>query len=547
VTIDGRENETVDIYAKAVGVNGNRGMIVDLEATNPKGFENDIRPPFVNPTDAIIYELHIRDISADKSSWIRKKGKFLGLTETGTLNKSGLKTGIDHIKDLGVTHVQILPSFDFASINEKNEANDGTEYQYNWGYDPKNYNAPEGSYSTNPYDGNVRITEMKEMIMAFHEKGIRVNMDVVYNHTYNIEDSWFQKTVPDYYYRKTKAGYSNASGCGNETASDRLMFRKFIVDSVSYWAKEYHIDGFRFDLMAVHDIDTMTAVRKALDKIDKSIMVYGEGWTAATAAIPYQEQALKVNMSELSGIGAFNDDIRDAVKGSVFDAKGKGFVNGADGCEQRVRFGIVGATDHMGVRIKGWATKPSQSINYVSCHDNLTLWDKLSLSNPDDNRPDRIKMNKLAAAIILTSQGVPFFQAGEEILRSKDCDENSYKSPDSVNSIKWNEKTSNLDVYEYYKGLIAFRKENPALRLKTADEIRQKLTFIDGNIKNLIAYRVEDIIVIFNSNKQSVGINLPSGKWDIYVNENKAGTAILGTLQGIATVRGISSLILKMQ
>jgi pullulanase len=545
VTIDGRENETVDIYAKAVGVNGNRGMIVDLKATNPKGFENDIRPPFENPTDAIIYELHIRDISADKSSWIRKKGKFLGLTETGTLNKSGLKTGIDHIKDLGVTHVQILPSFDFASIDE--EADNSTEYKYNWGYDPKNYNAPEGSYSTNPYDGNVRITEMKEMIMAFHEKGIRVNMDVVYNHTYNIEDSWFQKTVPDYYYRKTKAGYSNASGCGNETASDRLMFRKFIVDSVSYWAKEYHIDGFRFDLMAVHDIDTMTAVRKALDKIDKSIMVYGEGWTAATAAIPYQEQALKVNMSELSGIGAFNDDIRDAVKGSVFDAKGKGFVNGADGCEQRVRFGIVGATDHMGVRIKGWATEPSQSINYVSCHDNLTLWDKLSLSNPDDNRLDRIKMNKLAAAIILTSQGVPFFQAGEEILRSKDCDENSYKSPDSVNSIKWNEKTTNLDVYEYYKGLIAFRKENPALRLKTADEIRQKLTFIDGNIKNLIAYRVDDIIVIFNSNKQSVGINLPSGKWDIYVNENKAGTAILGTLQGIATVRGISSLILKMQ
>jgi pullulanase len=545
VTIDGRENETVDIYAKAVGVNGNRGMIVDLKATNPKGFENDIRPPFENPTDAIIYELHIRDISADKSSWIRKKGKFLGLTETGTLNKSGLKTGIDHIKDLGVTHVQILPSFDFASIDE--EADNSTEYKYNWGYDPKNYNAPEGSYSTNPYDGNVRITEMKEMIMAFHEKGIRVNMDVVYNHTYNIEDSWFQKTVPDYYYRKTKAGYSNASGCGNETASDRLMFRKFIVDSVSYWAKEYHIDGFRFDLMAVHDIDTMTAVRKALDKIDKSIMVYGEGWTAATAAIPYQEQALKVNMSELSGIGAFNDDIRDAVKGSVFDAKGKGLVNGADGCEQRVRFGIVGATDHMGVRIKGWATEPSQSINYVSCHDNLTLWDKLSLSNPDDNRLDRIKMNKLAAAIILTSQGVPFFQAGEEILRSKDCDENSYKSPDSVNSIKWNEKTTNLDVYEYYKGLIAFRKENPALRLKTADEIRQKLTFIDGNIKNLIAYRVDDIIVIFNSNKQSVGINLPSGKWDIYVNENKAGTAILGTLQGIATVRGISSLILKMQ
>jgi pullulanase len=543
VTIDGKTNETVDIYAKAVGVNGNRGMIVDLKATDPKGFDKDTRPPFENPTDAIIYELHIRDISADKYSGIRKKGKFLGLAETGTLNRAGLKTGLDHIKDLGVTHVQLLPCFDYATIDETKK----DSIDYNWGYDPKNYNAPEGSYSTNPYDGKVRITEMKEMIMALHEKGIRVNMDVVYNHTHNIEDSWFQKTVPDYYYRKTKAGYSNASGCGNETASDRLMYRKYIVDSVTYWASEYHIDGFRFDLMAVHDIDTMTAVRKALDKIDSSIMVYGEGWTAATAAIPYQEQALKVNMSQLRGIGAFNDDIRDAVKGSVFGAKDKGFVNGAEGAEQRVRFGIVGATDHMGVRIKGCASAPSQSINYVSCHDNLTLWDKLSLSNPEDDRTDRIRMNKLAAAIILTSQGVPFIQAGEELLRSKDCDENSYKSPDSINAIKWDEKTANLDVYEYYKGLIAFRKQNPALRLKTADEIRQKLTFIDNNIKNLVAYRVEDIIVIFNSNKQSIGLNLPSGEWNIYANGDKAGTAILGTLQGIATVTGLSAMVLKMK
>jgi pullulanase len=536
-------NETVDIYAKAVGVNGNRGMVVDLKATNPEGFENDVKPSFENPTDACIYELHIRDVSMDDSSGIKNKGKFLALRETGTKNRAGYSTGLDHIKDLGVTHVQLLPCFDYASVDETQPENN----EYNWGYDPKNYDVPEGSYSTDPNDGAVRIREMKEMVMALHENGLRVIMDVVYNHTYDIANSWFQKTVPDYYYRKTDAGYSNASGCGNETASDRLMFRKYMVDSVTYWAREYHIDGFRFDLMAVHDMDTICAIRQALDKIDPTIMVYGEGWTAQTAAIPYYEQALKANIGMISGVGAFNDDIRDAIKGSVFNFKGKGFVNGGSGYEERVRFGIVGSIDHPQTGIKGWAKAPGQSINYISCHDNLTFWDKLTLSNKSDSLENRIRMTKLGAAILFTSQGVPFIQAGEEILRSKDLDENSYKSPDKVNSIKWDEKTVNIDTYEYYKGLIAFRKANPEFRLKSADEIKKHLSFINADKSNVVAYRLENIIAIFNANSDCVEINIPKGDWNIYVNDKEAGTNILGTVKDVVTVAPISALVLKMQ
>jgi pullulanase len=357
--------------------------------------------------------------------------------------------------------------------------------------------------------------------------------------------------VPDYYYRRDKKGYSNASGCGNETASDRLMFRKYMVDSVIYWAKEYHIDGFRFDLMAVHDIDTMVAIREALDGIDPTIMVYGEGWTAQSTAIPYYEQALKNNAKQMSRVGAFSDDIRDAVKGSVFDHEGKGFVNGADNCEQRVKFGIVAATDHPQTGINGWAKEPGQSINYVSCHDNLTFWDKLSISNADDSREDRIRMNKLGTAIILTSQGVPFMQAGEEILRSKPTatgyDENSYKSSDEVNSIKWDEKTENVDVYEYYKGLIAFRKANPELRLWTDEEIRQKLAFLDSGKKNVVSYRVGDVIAIFNANREEVDMKLPEGKWNIYINDIKAGNQILESVQDRVIVPRISAVVLRAE
>ena len=563
IKIGSKTNEAADLYARATGVNGDRGMVVDLSATNPEGFENDVRPAFENPTDAVIYELHVRDLSSDASSGISNTGKFLGLTETGTKNADGLATGIDHIKELGVTHVQILPSYDYATVDETKLDTP----QFNWGYDPKNYNVPEGSYSTDPYHGEVRINEMKQMVQALHANGLRVNMDVVYNHTFNIEGSWFQKTVPDYFYRKVGEKYSNASGCGNETASDRAMVRKYIVDSVTYWAKEYHIDGFRFDLMAVHDIETMNAVRAALDEIDPSIMVYGEGWTGGDCAIPSAQQALKANMAKIDRVGAFSDDIRDGIKGSVFDSEDRGFISGKDGMEESVKFGIVGATPHPQVMTfkndkgsKSWAAQPGQSINYVSCHDNLTFWDKLAISNADDSEETRIKMNKLGSTIILTSQGVPFFQAGEEMLRSKPSatveggfDENSYPSPDSTNSIKWANKANVMDTYEYYKGLIAFRKAHSALRMTTAADIQNNLMFMSGLDANVIGYTISNnangdtaakITVIFNANENPVDVKLPAGAWEICVNDTTAGTASVGTAEGTVTVAGISAMVL---
>lgn len=563
IKIGNKTNEAVDLYARTTGVNGNRGMIIDLAATNPEGFENDVRPAFENPTDAVIYEIHVRDLSSDESSGIKNTGKYLGFTETGTTNPDGLSTGIDHIKDLGVTHVQILPMYDYATVDETKLDTP----QFNWGYDPKNYNVPEGSYSTDPYHGEVRVNEMKQMIQALHANGLRVNMDVVYNHTFNVEGSWFQKTVPDYYYRKVGENYSNASGCGNEIASDRAMARKYIVDSVVYLAKEYHIDGFRFDLMAVLDIETMKAVRAALDEIDPSIMVYGEGWTGGDCAIPSTQQALKANIYQMEGVGAFSDDIRDAIKGNVFDSEDKGFVSGKAGMEESLKFGIVGATPHPQVMVsqnekgtRSWAGQPTQSINYVSCHDNLTFWDKLAISNKDDSESDRIKMNKLGSAVIITSQGVPFFQAGEEMLRSKPSatveggfDENSYTSPDSVNSIKWANKANVADTYEYYKGLIAFRKAHSALRMTTATDIQNNLTFMSGLDANVVAYTIannangdtaEKITVIFNGNKDAVDVKLPAGTWEICVNDQKAGTASVGTAEGTVSVAGISAMVL---
>ena len=563
IKIGNKTNEAVDLYARTTGVNGDRGMVVDLAATNPEGFENDVRPAFENATDAVIYELHIRDLSSDASSGITNTGKFLGLTETGTINSDGLLTGLDHIRDLGVTHVQILPSYDYATVDETKL----DTAQFNWGYDPKNYNVPEGSYSTDPYHGEVRVNEMKQMVQALHANGIRVNMDVVYNHTYNIEGSWFQKTVPDYYYRKVGDSYSNASGCGNETASDRAMVRKYIVDSVVYWATEYHIDGFRFDLMAVHDIETMNAVRAALDEIDPSIMVYGEGWTGGDCAISSSQQALKANIAKIERVGAFSDDIRDAIKGNVFDALDKGFVNGSDGMEESIKFGVVAATPHPQVILsknekgtKSWAGQPGQSINYISCHDNLTFWDKLAISNADDSEETRIKMNRLGSAIILTSQGVPFFQAGEEMLRSKPSDksetgfdENSYCSPDATNSLKWDNKFNVIETYEYYKGLIAFRKAHGALRMTTTSDIQNSITFMSGLDANVVGYTItgkpnnetaEKIIVIYNANDTAVDVKLPAGAWDICINGEKAGTESIGMAEGTVSVEAISAMVL---
>lgn len=549
-------NEVVDLYAKGVGINGERGMILDLEKTNPKNWKNYEKPIFKNTSDAIIYEIHIRDFSIDKNSGIKNKGKFLGMIEEGTINTNGDTTGIDYLKELGVTHVQILPAFDFASIDETKIDNP----HFNWGYDPKNYNVPEGSYSTDPFDGRVRINEFKEMIQGFHKNGIRVIMDVVYNHTAASHNSYFNLTVPNYYYRMTNNDFSNASGCGNETASERLMMRKYIIDSVKYWAKEYNIDGFRFDLMGIHDIETMNEIRKELDKIDPTIIVYGEPWAAGPSPLDASKRALKENTYLLNRIGVFNDDIRDGIKGSVFDSKDTGFATGKDGVEERIKFGIVGAVNHPQVNYtKPWANSPTQSINYASAHDNLTLWDKISSSRNDLSLEDRLKMNKLSQSIVMTSQGVVFIHAGEEILRSKPLgddifDENSYKSDENINSIKWLRNEHQKDMYEYYKGLINFRKNNPGLRMLTQEDVEKNIIFEENLPENIIAYTIKsnnstnqekDIFIIHNARHEDAEINLPEGKWEVYINNKKAGTEVLEIVTDKINVNKISSFILK--
>ena len=563
VTVNGVTKEAVDLYAKTTGVNGNRGMVIDLDATDPEGFADDKRPAFVSPTDAVIYELHVRDLSSDKSSGIENTGKFLGLTETGTTNSDGLPTGLDHIKDLGVTHVQLLPVYDYATVDES-KPDSG---QFNWGYDPKNYNVPEGSYSTDPYNGEVRVQEFKELVQTLHENDIRVVMDVVFNHTYSLEESNFQKTVPDYFYRRNGDSYSNASGCGNETASERAMMRKYMIDSVVYWATEYHIDGFRFDLMAIHDRDTMNAIRDALNEVDPSIIIYGEGWTSGDSPLAESERALKRSNYLLNGVGAFSDDIRDSLKGNVFNDLDTGFINGKPGMEESVKISVVGCTENEQTDYTNhnqassfWSGSPSQTINYLSCHDNLALWDKLAIANAADSTEDRIKMNKLGSAIVFTSQGIPFLQAGEEMLRSKPSatteggfDSNSYCSPDSTNSIKWDNKGNVSDVYEYYKGLIAFRKAHGALRMPVTEQVQEHLTFLDDMPKNVVAYTitgspngesVETLFVVYNANKEEVSIALPEGSWDIFINGEKAGTEVLGTAENTVTVAGISAMVL---
>jgi pullulanase len=565
VTVDGVAQETVDPYAKAVGVNGERGMIVNLAASDPAGFREDIRPEMINPTDAVIYELHIRDFSVDESSGIKNRGKYLAFTETGTKTPAGVSTGIDHLAELGVTHVHLLPAFDFASINEAELDN----REFNWGYDPANYNVPEGSYSTDPKKGEVRINEFKQMVQTLHSKGIRVIMDVVYNHTYST-DSCLNRTVPGYYYRMTEVGeYSDASGCGNEIASERAMVRKYMVDSVVYWATEYHIDGFRFDLMGIHDIITMNAIRDALNRVDPTILIYGEGWTAGSSPLPESERALKANMLSLaSEIAAFSDDLRDGIKGSVFEELEKGYVSGRTGMEESIKFGIVASTEHPQIDYskvnysdKAWAKAPTQTISYASAHDNLTLWDKLTITNANDSFEDRKRMNLLSAAIVLTSQGIPFFQAGEELLRSKpkdesgtSFDENSYKSSDAVNSIKWYTKETNRDVFDYYRGLIAFRKAHATLRMATTEEIQRNLTFLKGLPDNVVGYTIDNtpidatakfICIVFNANRYSTAVTIPEGSWRVFVSGDKAGTEILETMEG-GTIRiaPISALVI---
>jgi pullulanase len=552
VTNSGMAYDIVDPYAKAVTVNGKTGAVVDLTGTEPDNWSADEGPAIENPTDAVIYELHVRDFSTHASSGITEanKGKFLAFTETGTTTPDGQATGIDHLKELGVTHVHLLPSFDYASLDET------TSVGFNWGYDPLNYNAPEGTYSTDATQPALRIREFKQAVQAMHSNGIGVIMDMVYNHTGPTADSNLNRAVPGYYYRMTASGgFANGSACGNETASERAMVRKFIVDSVTYWASNYHIDGFRFDLMGLHDIDTMNAIRNALDEIDPSIIMYGEGWTAGTTPLPMSQQALKASMSQMDErIAAFSDDIRDGIKGSVFNAADPGYVSGYYGRKEQIKFGVAASVQHDQIDVSRlanssnfWAAAPSQTITYASAHDNLTLWDKLLASTPNATEEEHLAMNRLSAAIVLTSQGIPFIHAGEEIARTKDGDENSYKSPDSVNQIKWDTKTERRELFDFYKGLIALRKSNPAFRLTTAEDIRNNLVFLDTEAQTLAYTLGGETLVAFNADSDEREITLPmDGIWAVLVDGERAGTEVLYEHNGAAmTLAGRSAYVLQ--
>ena len=524
------QGDTPGINAHAVGVNGKRAAIIDWKATNPEGWENDQRPPLKSPADMIIYEMHHRDFSVDSTSGIKNKGKFLALTEHGTMNSDKLLTGIDHLIELGVTHVHLLPSYDYASVDETKL----DENQYNWGYDPKNYNVPDGSYSTDPVTPTTRIREFKEMVKSLHQNGFRIVLDVVYNHTASTEHSNFDLTVPGYLYRQNPDGsYSNASGCGNETASEREMVRHYIIESVKFWAKEYHIDGFRFDLMGIHDIDTMNQLREELLKIDPTIFVYGEGWVAADSPLPFEQRAVKENVRKMKGISVFNDEFRDGLKGSTFDEQEPGYASGnINGHFEPVKYGIVGGTQHPQVDYSGllycdgpYAAAPSQMINFVSCHDGYTLVDKLKLSvQGEHSEEELVPIDKLIHTVLLTSQGIPFIRGGEEIMQDKQGEPNSYKSSDAVNQIDWALKAKNRDIFNYIRTLIALRKKHPAFRIPTAEGLEKWLHFLDTGDSGVIAYTLgeyangdewKEILVAYNGNRNQADINIPEQDWII--------------------------------
>ena len=568
---NGKTYESVDPYAKAVSINGEKSMVIDMESTNPKGWSNDKKPILNDVTDSIIYEAHIRDLTKDEASGVitELRGKYIGaVLENSKIKGTSITTGLDHLKELGITHIHLLPVFDYGSIDERYDSPDN----YNWGYDAQNYNVPEGSYSTNPYEGAVRISEFKEMVYRFHQAGIRVVMDMVYNHTYNLE-SPLNLTVPGYYYRKDKYGcYSNGSGCGNETASERYMFRKYMIDSVLYWAKEYHIDGFRFDLMGLHDLETMRIIRNELNKVDKSIIMYGEGWTCYDTPLNINESAVKNNICKFDDlqIAAFSDDARDSIKGSVFLKESLGFVNGGDNYEESIKYTICASTKHDEIDLSKvvysksfWANEPYQTITYDSAHDNNTLFDKLRMSCKDENEEELLKMNKLAAAIVLTSQGISFLHEGEEFARVKEnlqgeIIENSYNSSDYTNELKWLRKQRYIDLFNYYKGLIKLRKEYKAFRMNSNKEIQNNISFMaKGNEfkdEHMVGYfiNIEDyndsyskIAVIFNANKYNVEVDLNEGEWNVLVDGEKADSEVQYKIEdSIVNVSARSALIL---
>ena len=539
--------ETPGVFAKAVGVNGKRAAIIDMQQTNPEGWAADRRPVVKSPADLVIYEMHHRDFSIarnvnlDPGEFFVKRvsseypGKFLALTEDWA---------IQHLKTLGVNAIHILPSYDFGSVNETRLADN----KYNWGYDPVNYNVPEGSYSTNPYEPGCRISEFKQMVQALHKAGIRVILDVVYNHTYDIDHSNFQRTWPDYYYRKTADGnYSNGSGCGNETASEKPMMRKFMIESVKYWINEYHIDGFRFDLMGVHDIETMNAIRKAVDEIDPSIFIYGEGWSAGACAYPQDQLGVKANIPKMPRIAAFSDEIRDALRGPFDDDTKGAFLAGLPGEEESLKYGIAGGIAHPQVDMKKvnysdepWATQPTQMIAYVSCHDDMCLVDRLRFSVPGITSDELQRLDLLAQTAVFTSQGVPFILSGEEMLRDKKGVHNSFESPDSVNQLNWNNTLRYAHAFEYYVKLIQLRKNHPAFRLGDADAVRRSLEFLPTQ-DCLVAFVLKNhaggdawnnIYVVLNSNKESKVLEIPDGQYTVVCCDNVIDESGLGTVAG---------------
>lgn len=535
-TFDMGRGQTPGVFAKAVGVNGARGAVIDMASTNPQGWETDRRPATKSPADLVVYEMHHRDFSIDASSGLQHKGKFLALTEPGA---------IAHLKELGVNAIHILPSFDYASVDESHLERP----QYNWGYDPLNYNVPEGSYSTDPYTPAVRIREFKQMVQALHKAGIRVILDVVYNHTFDLKGSNFERTYPGYYYRyKADGTPSDGSGCGNETASEQPLMRRFMIESVKYWINEYHIDGFRFDLMGIHDIETMRQIRAEVNKIDPTIFIYGEGWSAGTCAYPQEKLAMKANMKQLPGIAAFSDEMRDALRGPFSDDSKGGFLARVPGTEESLKFGIVGGVAHPQVDMSKvnyskevWANEPTQMVAYVSCHDDMCLTDRLRASIPGISTDELVRLDLLAQTAVFTSQGVPFILSGEEMLRDKKGVHNSFNAPDSINHLDWNNLKKYPQVFDYYKGLIRLRKAHPAFRLGKAGLVRDNLRFLSApahcvayciSNRNVPGEEWNNTIVILNAGKETAKVAVPEGKYTIVAKEGVVIPEGMGEMEG---------------
>ena len=516
--------EAPGIFAKAVSVNGQRAAIIDLKATNPEGWDKDQRPAMPDRTDIVVYETHLRDFTMSPYSGVTNKGKFLGLTAEAPLN---------YLKELGITHLQLLPFFDYGSIDETTL----DQNKYNWGYDPVNYNAPDGGYSTDPYDPACRIREVKQMIQALHKAGIRVIMDVVYNHTYDVMGCALGRVVPKYFYRLNADGtYANGSGCGNETASDHEMYRRFMVESVCYWAREYHIDGFRFDLMGIHDQETMRQIRAALDEIDPTILTYGEGWAAMAPAYPYEELAMKAWTYKMPRVGAFSDDIRNALIGSPFDHE-RGFASGNPSSAKDVMRGLIACPE--------WSGEPMQHVSYITCHDNYCLRDRIDVSAIGETEETKIRMNKLAQTAVLVSQGMTFLYGGEELYRTKKGIDNSYQSPDSINTIPWENKEKYADLVEYYRQMIAIRRAHKGFRLGSSELVKEHVEFLDTENESLIIYRINNLeefdsakslTVLLNGSAKQAKAEVPEGTYTVLAHDAQVDISGLGQIQGTQVV-----------